>query len=290
MKYVVSLMFGGLFFCSSLIAQNSTNDNRKILDQVDVVSYSAAEEDATLAGTRELTIMESAANDFSSSIWSRDIYRQIGKDTKGNEAFFFPIKSNEREVNLFSLIVNLISTNTAHIYKFNPQPETSEENRLKGDEALKECAIPYTDNGDGTYTVKRADIPSEQITYYLIKETWHFDSKTSKGDARVTHICPVLFDKGKYFPLFWVSIDDIGAYLARAESPFEFNHVAPALTKASMFDIVKNRYYRGCIYQVGLRQLSHYFTDMKELINERRRIENELDYIQSRFYAVQERR
>lgn len=289
MKSIVSLMLGGLFLCSSLIAQDYTRKD-KVLDQVDVVSYSEAEQDAAFAGTLEQTIIESSSNDFSTSIWTRDIYRQIGKDVIGNETFFFPVNSGEKEVNLFSLIVNLISTNTVPIYKFNAQPILNAENKVEGSEALKECAIPYTENEDGTYMVKRSDIPSEEITYYLIKETWHFDSKTSKGDARVTHICPVLFERGKYFPLFWVALDDIGAYLSRVESPVEFNHVAPALTNASVFDIIKNRYYKGCIYQVGLRQLSHYFIDMQELINERRRIENELDYIQSRFYAAQNRR
>lgn len=289
MKSIVSLMLSGLFLCSSLLAQDYTRKD-KILDQVDVVSYSEAEQGAAYASTLEQTIMESSTNDFSTSIWSRDIYRQISKDAIGNESFFFPLKSNDKEVNLFSLIVNLISTNTVPIYKFNAQPNLSTENKLEGADALKECAIPYKENEDGTYMVKRSDIPSEEVTYYLIKETWHFDSKTSKGEARVTHICPVLFEKGKYFPLFWVALDDIGAYLSRVESSVSFEHVAPALTNASVFDIIKNRYYRGCIYQVGLRQLSLLFPDMKELINERRRIENELDYIQSRFYAAQNRR
>lgn len=289
MKSIVSLMLGGLFLCSSLCAQDYTRKD-KVLDQVDVVSYSEAEQDAAYASTLEKTIMESSSNDFSTSIWSKDIYRQISKDVIGNETFFFPVNSNDKEVNLFSLIVNLISTNSVPIYKFNPQPNLSAENKLEGAEALKECAITYTENEDGTFMVKRSDIPSEEVTYYLIKESWHFDSKTSKGEARVTHICPVLFERGKYFPLFWVALDDIGAYLSRVESQVSFDHVAPALTNASVFDIIKNRYYRGCIYQVGLRQLSLYYPEMIELINERRRIENELDYIQSRFYAAQNRR
>ncbi|WP_108822757.1 gliding motility protein GldN [Dysgonomonas sp. Marseille-P4361] len=288
MKYIVSFMLSGLFFCSSLIAQDNII-KEKVVDQVDVVSY---EIEAVVASpsTREFSIIESFKNDFSTSTWSKDIYRQIGKDTYGNDSFFLPIKTNERDVNLFTLLVDLMSANKTPIYKFNPQPILDSENRLEGAEALKECAIPFTVNTDGTYAVKRSDIPSEDITYYLVKEKWHFDSKTSKGEARVTHICPVLFERGKYFPLFWISMDDISAYLSRSETLVSFKNVLPALTNASMSDIINNRYYRGCIYQVGLRQLSHHFTDMQELINERIRIENELDYIQSRFYTAQNRR
>lgn len=281
-------MFSGLFLCSSLIAQDYTT-KEKIVDQVDVVSY-GIEDVVVSPSTRELSIMESTKNDFSTSTWSKDIYRQIGKDTYGNDSFFFPINTNERDVNLFSLLISLISSNKAPIYKFNPQPILDADNRLEGADALKECAIPFVAKEDGSYDVKKSDIPSDAVTYYLVKEKWHFDSKTSKGEARVTHICPVLFERGKYFPLFWISMEDVGAYLSRAETLVSFKNIQPALTNASLFDIINNRYYRGCIYQVGMRQLSHYFTDMQELINERIRIENELDYIQSRFYTAQNRR
>ncbi|MFV0418768.1 MAG: gliding motility protein GldN [Dysgonomonas sp.] len=291
MKYIVSLIFSGLLLSSSLMAQNLVRDGW-ILDQKDVVEPIITAEDSTIEdqitniGTRELAVMESSMNDYSSTIWSKDIYRQIGRDVVENETFFVPLKSTEYEANLFSLMINLISRNSIGIYKYNSQPETDEQYILEGKDALEECAIPYSVNSDGSFSVKKEDIPSDKITYYLVKEKWYFDSKTSKGDIRVTDICPVLFEKGKYFPLFWVSFDDISVYLARTESSVIFTKTEPASTNASMFDVIGNRYYRGCIYQVGLRQLSLYFPDMKDLINERRRIENELDYIQSKFYAV----
>lgn len=286
MKSIISLMFGGLLITSSLFAQNYANNRPRILDEVSVVT-STSEDMVTDISTRELSVMENSMNDYSSTIWSREIYRQIS-DVEGNETFFYPQTSTEQRANLFSLLINLLSTNTINGYKYEAQPDLSPV--LTGKETLEEAAIPFTEASDKTLNVKREDIPSDKITHYLVKERWYFDIKTFKGDVRVTHICPVLFEKGKYFPLFWVRFDDVSVYLARAISPVGVANVTPVLTNASMFDIIRNRWYRGCIYQVGMRQLSAHFPEMKDLINERKRIENELDYIQSKFYAAERRR
>lgn len=289
MKCIISLVLSGLFFSSSLLAQNFANNGPRILDQVSVVT-STAEDDATRISSRELYVMENSMNDFSSSIWSRDIYRQISDGVEGNETFFFPEKSTETRVNMFSLLINLISTNTIKAYSYQDQPDMSEKNIYPAKEVLSDNLIPFTEKEDGTYAIKNEDIPSSKILHYLVKEKWYFDIKTFKGDIRVTHICPVIYDKGKHYPLFWISFDDVSVYMARAVSPVSVANISPVLSNASMFDVIRNRYYRGCIYQVGLRQLSYYFPDMKDLIEERKRIENELDYIQAKFYAAERRR
>lgn len=289
MKYLVSLMlFGGILLTSTLAAQNTANNNSRILDAVPVTS--TAESLVTETSTRELFVMENSTNDYSSTIWSRDIYRQIGNDVEGNEAFFYPQQSTESRVNLFSTLINLLSKNEIVAYKYEAQPNMSGSSILEVKDILKDNVIPFTENDDNTVTVKQEDIPSSKISHYLVKEKWFYDTKTGKGDVRVTDICPVLFDKGKYYPMFWIPFDDVSVYLARAVSPVSVANVSPVLSNASIFDIINNRYYRGCIYQVGLRQLSTYFPDMKDLITERMRIENELDYIQSKFYAAERRR
>ncbi len=164
----------------------------------------------------------------------------------------------------------------------------TEDNLLSTKDVLTNNAIPFTEGSNNNFIVRKEDIPSSKIAHYLVKEKWYFDINTGKGDVRVTHICPILFDEGKNIPLFWVRFDDISAYLARAVSPVA---VSPASTSnASMFDVIRNRYYKGCVYQVGLRQLSTYFPEMEDLIKERKRIENELDYIQAKFYTAQKRR
>ncbi|WP_029904012.1 hypothetical protein [Prevotella sp. 10(H)] len=286
MKSIISLMFCGLLIVGTLSAQNFANNRPRILDEVSVVT-STAEDMATEISTRELAVMEGSMNDYSSSIWSREIYRQVS-DIEGNETFFYPQESTDTRVNLFSLLVNLLSTNTINGYKYQAVPELSPE--LTGKQTLEEAAIPFTESSDKTLTIKKEDIPSAKISHYLVKERWFFDIKTFKGDIRVTHICPVLSENGKFFPLFWVRFDDISVYLARAVSPVAVANITPVLSNASMFDIIHNRWYRGCIYQVGFRHLSAFFPEIKDLINERKRIEYELDYIQAKFYAAQNRR
>ncbi|MDU1889263.1 MAG: gliding motility protein GldN [Dysgonomonas sp.] len=288
MKCIVSLVLGGLLFSGSLLAQNFANNGPRILDEVSVVT-ATSEDMATKISSRELSVMENSMNDYSSTIWSRDIYRQLS-DIEGNETFFYPQKSTEGRVNMFSLFINLLGTNTIKAYKYGDQPDMGKHSILDTKDILADNLIPFTEKEDGTYDIKVEEIPSEKISHYLVKEKYYFDIKTFKGDIRVTHICPVLFDKGRYYPLFWVRFDDVSAYMARAISPVAVAHISPVLSNASMFDIIRNRYYRGCIYQVGLRQLSLYFPDMKDLIEERKRIENELDYIQAKFYAAQNRR
>jgi gliding motility associated protien GldN len=289
MKYIVSLMLGGLLFTGSLNAQNLANNSPRILDEIAVVT-GTAEDDAGTITTRELALMENSMNDYSTTVWSREIYRQIGAGVKGNETFFNPAQSTGDNINLFSMIINLVSTSTVPIYKYTAQPDMSDENRLTGTEALRESVIPFQIEGGNKIVVKKEDIPSASIKYYLVKERWYFDTKTSKGDIRVTHICPVLFEKGRYYPLFWVSFDDLSVYLQRTPSSLEVSNIKPVLSNVSMFDVIRSRYYRGCIYQVGLRHLSVFFPTMEGLIKERERIEDELDYIQTKFYDALRRR
>ena len=280
MKYWVSLMFGALIFANTLAAQNSFN-KEYILDESPVVS--SAEMEATDVSSRELMVMESSFNDYSSTIWSRDIYRQIS-NTDGNESLFLPEKSSNTRVNLFSLLINLLSNKDIVAYKYADQPEVNDGNILKVKDLLQDNRISFIENGTNTVKVNLKDIPTDKVSHYLVKERWYFDAKTGKGDVRVTDICPVLTENGRHYPMFWIHFGDVSSYLARSVSPIEMGKAK--LSKVSLFDVFRNRYYRGCIYQVGLRHLSDYFPDMKDMIAERLRIENELDYIQSKFYAV----
>lgn len=284
MKYIISLLFAGL------LASTITAQNNPILDEVPVV-IASVEDMAKEISYREEALVENTVNDYSLSIWSRDIYRQVGANVYGNESLFLPAVSDNQNTNLFSFIVELIASGKVKAYGYTQFANLNDTVALPNPkEALAELVIPCTDNGDGTVSVKKSDIPTDRIEYYLVKEKWYFDTKTGKGDIRVEAIAPVLLEKGTYYPMCWLSFDALSPYLARVESLVKVDHIAPPLTNVSIFDIVKNRYYRGCIYQVGFRQLYTQFPEMNDLIKERKRIENELDYIQSRFYAAQRRR
>lgn len=283
MKYIISLMFGGLLAVSSLNAQNTANNESRMMNGSPVTN--TTEDMVTEISSRELFLMQNTMNDYSSATWTRDIYRVV-PDIEGNETFFYPTASTDKRANLFSLIVNLLSDHTIKAYKFEDQPDFNEDSARSAAEVLDENRIKYTTNSDGTLTVAKEDLNDILIVSYMVKEKWFYDAKTGKGDTRVVAICPVICDRGKQFPMFWIMFDDISVYLQRAISPVAVGNITPILSNASMYDVIGGRYYRGYIYRVGMRDLEKYFTTPESLKQERERIEKELDLVQSRFDVV----
>lgn len=284
MKYAISLLFSGLLMASPLLAQNNADNEYRMMTQ-EPVTNKTAEYMITDISSRELFLMENSMTDYNSATWKRDIYREI-PNIEGNETLFYPTASTEKRANLFSLLINLLSDNTIKAYKYGDQPDFNNNNERDIREVLDENKIAYTSVNNRTVSVLEDDIAKANIISYFVKERWYYDIKTGKGDVRVVAICPIICDRGRTFPMFWINFDDISVYLARAISPVAVANITPVLSNASMFDIFRNRYYKGCIYQVGVRNLSQYFTTPESLKEERTRIETELDYVQSRFEAV----
>ncbi|MDR1089659.1 MAG: gliding motility protein GldN [Prevotella sp.] len=283
MKYVISLLFSGLMITGSLLAQNSADNSHRMMRGGTVTN--TAEDMVTSISSRELFLTENSMNNYYSATWKRDIYRDV-PNIEGNETLFYPTVSTDTRVNLFSLIINLLADNTIKAYKYEDQPDFNENSERDIREVLFENKIAYAVVDNRTVSVTQEDIAKANIVSYFVKERWYYDIKTGKGDVRVVAICPVICDRGRTFPIFWINFDDISVYLARAISPVAITNVTPVLTNASIFDIFRNRYYKGSIYQVGMRNLSQYFTTTESLDKERARIEKELDYVQSRFDAV----
>lgn len=284
MKYAISLLFSGLLMASPLLAQNNADNEYRMMTQ-EPVTNKTAEYMITDISSRELFLMENSMTDYNSATWKRDIYREV-PNIEGNETLFYPTASTEKRANLFSLLINLLSDNTIKAYKYGDQPDFNNNNERDIREVLDENKIAYTSVNNRTVSVLEEDIAKTNIISYFVKERWYYDIKTGKGDVRVVAICPIICDRGRTFPMFWINFDDISVYLARAISPVAVANITPVLSNASMFDIFRNRYYKGCIYQVGVRNLSQYFTTPESLKEERTRIETELDYVQSRFEAV----
>lgn len=280
MKYVISLLFSGLLMTSSLLAQNFADNGHRMLNGGPETK--TTEDMISEVSSRELFVMENSMNDYYSASWRRDIYREV-PNVEGNETFYYPTASTDKRANLFSLIVNLLSDNTIVAYKYEDQPDFNVNSEREVKELFDENKIAYTVVNNRTVSVSQEDIAKADIVSYYVKERWYYDEKTKKGDVRVVAICPIICDRGRQYPMFWVMFDDISAYLARAISPVAVANVTPILSNASMFDVIRNRYYRGCIYQVGMRNLAQYFTTPESLKTERERIEKELDFVQSRF-------
>ena len=141
MKYIVSLMLGGLLSASSLFAQNSANNAFRMMNGAPATS--STEDMITEISSRELFLMENSMNDYSSATWTRDIYREV-YDVEGNESLFYPTVSTEKRANLFSLLINLLSDNTIAAYKFEDQPDFNDDSKYTAKEVMDQNRIGYT--------------------------------------------------------------------------------------------------------------------------------------------------
>lgn len=70
----------------------------------------------------------------------------------------------------------------------------------------------YYESKDGKMRVNDADLPSEEVKAYFIKESTYYDQHTASFRSQVTALCPVLkrgdTDFGgelAQYPMFWVT-------------------------------------------------------------------------------------
>lgn len=286
MRFIISMMIGGFFMISPLLTQN-----------LQAQSTESAEDVIKEVTARERVVVNSSLNDYETTVWMRDVYRVISINDDANAAFFYPMVSDANQANLFSLLFNLIKDNAIEAYRFNLQNSgVNDDLETVGFRGFLDAySIPYAVNADNTLSVNSYDIPSDEILGYYVKEKWFFDSKTGKGDVRIAAICPVLHREGSYgsnssnvlrSPLFWVSFDEITPYLLRAENSTSISDITKLSNKLSMFDILRKRYYKGEIYQIGDRTLVKYFPTPELLSQEQDRLEKELAAIQTRFSKI----
>lgn len=284
MKYFISLMLGVSLSAYPLIAQNSSI-------AVASVSQSSVEEIAKDVSSRERFLAQRSVNNYSLTGWSRDVYRVVRNSEVSNISLFYPSMSDDQQVNFFSLLLTLVADKKVNAYRFDSDGAANSGVALDLKQFLDLYHIPYTLNADNTIKLEQENIPSSDVLSYYVKEKWYFDSKNNKGDVRIVAICPVLHrseshitDSNEFkYPLFWVSADDISPYLARTK----VSALAPEFSMAdnvlSFYDVLRKRYYKGDIYQVGATNLTRYFKTPEALQQEQARIEKELSDMQSKF-------
>lgn len=280
MKYLYSLLFLGFFIVCPSVAQDSQSTRE---DAVGGVS------------SRQRFLIENSRNNSSSPVWSRDIYRVVNNSVVANNAFFYPLVSTGDQVNLFSLLLNLISENAIQAYKFDVQGANGTTEPIQIREVLDLYSIPYVTNTDNTISIDRNEIPSDEILSYYVKEKWTFNFNTGKGDARVVAICPVLYRQedrlaqnvpGLKHPLFWVATDDIAPYLMKIRATGISTDLSLLDNNLSLYDFLRRRHYKGEIYQVGSRVLAQDFTTPEALAEEQARLESALANIESRLKGI----
>ncbi|MDR2691851.1 MAG: gliding motility protein GldN [Dysgonamonadaceae bacterium] len=158
-------------------------------------------------------------------VWLREMYRIIDLNKDNNAALKYPVQPIGDRVNLFSLLFKLLSENKIASYAYTDKTEVlTDAGKIPFEEVLKSNQIPYTTQGSGEnrkYVIDEIDVPSEDVSQYLIKEGWFFDQATGSFNTRITAICPIIvrldYSDNTFHrsPVCWVLYENIRPYLSR---------------------------------------------------------------------------
>jgi gliding motility associated protien GldN len=203
-------------FAQENSAQNATRPTRQ--------RPSAADSSSVVNLTERARIKNEVESKKPSHIvWERMIYRNVDltKETN-NAALYYPVQPQGGRQNLFTLIFKLLSDNKIKAYRHVETGEVFEDSyKLNFEESLKSLQLSYTKQGE-RFVVDERDIPSMEVTQYMIKEGYYFDQATGMFQTTVLALCPLLVREDFYYnsnpsreALFWLKYDDLRPYLSR---------------------------------------------------------------------------
>jgi gliding motility associated protien GldN len=215
-------------------------------------SEKAATSNMPSLSTRALIKNEGSAPNLKNAVWLREIYRHIDLEKEENAALYFPTQPIGDRKNLFTLLFKLMAEGKITGYKYIDGREIfTEETKEDFENILKRFQVLYTKQGTGDnvqYVIDESDIPSSEVTLYMIKEAYYFNQATGTYNSTVTAICPMLVRiEGDYgsperSPICWIQYEQIRPYLSR-EMIMTSNY-NNALTY-TMDDYFAQKMYRG---------------------------------------------
>ena len=214
--------------------------------------------------------------------WSRIIYRYIDLTKAANAPLYHPITPTAGQQNLFTHIFRLLQEERIRAYEYlDGREEFTGEYRVHFPELVDRFAI-YHETANGSITVNDADIPSNEVLGYYLKEAYYFDTATSSFRVQPLALCPILFRQedetftGTRYPLFWIQYGELEPHTRRM--PLIASGINNSITE-SVDDFFRKRSYEGEIYKTGNpgnRPISQYTTTPEEMKAEQERIEQEL--------------
>ena len=280
---------GGLFlllFCSCLVslAQPPARMRQQAREKQQTSSKAVA------SSVREFPTAQPMPED---AAWRRDIYRQLDLTKDENAVLYFPTTPQGGRMNLFTFLFKqmLRGKITAYDYTIDGNEDFSEKNIVKAKELMDRYEIFY-ESKDGKIRVNDADLPSDQVKSYFIKESVYYDQRSATFRSKVTAICPVLLRGSDDFsanalpyPMFWVKYDDIASQLSKLMlMGSSYNNAA----MMSADDYFTMNCYKGDIYKTTNLQdkiLSNYCETDTAMRVEQKRIERQLVDFQDRVWG-----
>jgi len=179
----------------------------------------------------------------------------------------------------------------AYDYKLDGNENFTSANEVTAKELMDRYNIFYESKGDKV-RVNDADIPSEEVKVYFIKESTYYDQHTATFRSQVTALCPVLVrgdndfggDLAQY-PMFWVKMSDAAPYLGKLMLMGSSLNNAATMSADDFFTM---GCYQGEIYKaVNLqdRLLANYCPDDSSMVKEQKRIEKQLVDVEEHVYG-----
>ena len=185
--------------------------------------------------------------------WRRDIYREINLTKDANAPLYYPVTPGAGRENLFVYLFHLILRGQIKAYEYTPDAveHFDEKHIVKGKKIMDDNHIFYESN-DGKMRVNDADLPSEDVKRYYIKESVYFDQYTGTFHTQVSALCPLLVSSEfgdstvQTTPLFWVNYDEAAPFLAKLSLMSSNLNNAAEISADDYFNTTR---YEGEIYQ-----------------------------------------
>lgn len=220
--------------------------------------------------------------------WSRVVYRKLDLDKEENAVLYYPEYPSIAKRNLFANIFELLRTSQISAYEYLDGTEFyDEEHELKFVDFLEKYNIPYKKGPKNSLSIEVADIPSNQVKAYYIKENNYFDLNTSSFNIEIEAICPIMYDLSDYgdtlsMPLFWIKYSDLKPYISEEYVMISSNNNVENYTLSDYFDL---NIYKGDIVKTlnlrgkSLMQITNNSDSLKLIQNKIEREIKNAEYI-----------
>lgn len=221
--------------------------------------------------------------------WRRDVYRTLDLSREENAVLYFPVVPTGGRQNLFVFLFRQVLRKNikAYEYTLDANEHFDEAHQLTARKIMDTHNIFYEEvenNGKKGISVNDADLPSEDVKLYFVKESVYYDQHTASFRTKITALCPVMVsgmndfgeDESQRVPLFWINYEEAAPYLAKLSLMGSSMNNAAAISADDYFTM--NR-YAGDIYKTTNLQdriIAQYAETEEEQLAERKRIENEL--------------
>ena len=298
--YYIATLIAALFAALPMQAQEEAGNNQQQQRRRGPeASRGARTEEKKETGMPELTVRAQDMNErmtqhIGNARWMRVIYRQIDLMKEPNAPLYYPTQPMNGQMNLFSIIFQLVCEGKLFAYEYLDGYEDFSDNRKLDLKVMLDRSrifyeeTPAEGNGPASFVVNESDIPSADVKSYYIKEAWYFDQNNSVFDVKTLAICPILTINDEMgqntMPMFWIPYENLRPYINTAY--IMTSNVNNAMT-FTIDDYFRRRMFQGDIFKTQNlmnQPLQAYCPTPDSLKREQERIENQLIAFEKALY------